>query len=166
MTVSSTILLAYKRQEISEVILEVGEKYLHLAKISEDFAKKVRDTYMIEFQLLAFVLAGGFAMGYTQPMYMLVSGNLFYDTALPLSTESYSWQWWLQMIYQGSIPILSGIVYSCKEFLLVAPHFYLSMMFNHHSQTIAKLYTTEGLDNDQEYKKLVGVARESCQLLG
>lgn len=165
-TVSSMVLLALTREGLSEVLMEAEDKYLALIKRSESFSKKARWSYMIEFQLLTMATFGGIMLGVTQTAYMLVTGNLFYDTSLTGHTESYTLEWWLHMFYQGSVPVYSGIFYSLKEFLLMAPHYHLSLMFTHHAETVEGLWNGTNEDKDEDNEKLREVAKESCELLG
>lgn len=166
MTVSSVALLAFRRKEMSEAIFDMEEKYLAIVKTSDHFNKTTRASYILELQGFLSAITISCLVGFSQSLYMLITGQLYYDTALSLSTESYSWQWWLQMFYQGFIPIHSALTYSCKEFLLAAPFYYISVMFKHQAHVVSQLYSSVGWDSGKEYEKLRLVSRDTCQLLG
>lgn len=166
MTLSSLILLAYTRQPLTEVVMAVEKKYLTMAEQSDKFAVKVRMSYRKEFLILCVALVVGFIMGVVQPLYMLVTGNLFYDTALPLTTDSFTGPWWLQMVYQASVPVLSSVVYSLKEFLLLVLNYYLMLMFTQQSEVVMELCRSKEFKPEEEYQKLRVIAQETCELLG
>lgn len=95
---------------------------------------------------------------------MLVTGKLYFDTAIPLSDRSFSWQWWIQMLYQSVTPVVSGVAYSAKEFVALSLIYHLGKLFQEQAAKILELCAEKDFDTEAEYRKLQNVIQELTDL--
>lgn len=155
------------RDELTEVIRAIDEKFRAVSAQTEseqEWWKGATKTYIFESKILFVYTCMGICNTFPGVVAGLLTGKLYYDTIIPLSDESYTWQWWLQYIYQSWDGIYSGIFYSFKEFLSISVIYYLSLLVRVQAEKINHLFEKPDFDPEEEYDKLKGVYREMIEL--
>lgn len=157
MTFISLVSLALNRDSVTDMIRVIDEKYRAVPKSSarnKAWWEKARETYILEWHIVCLSIVPSVSMAAPQLVYMIVTGELFYQTAIPLSKESYTWQWWVQMAYQTINVPWSGIAFSLKEIITLSLFYHVSEIFEEHSEQILELCAEKDFDGETEYRKL------------
>lgn len=152
---------------MTTVIRTVDIKVRAVPRNSERHLKwwdEMTKNYVLEIKVLGTCLFAGLFICGPGILYALYSGQLTYDTVIPLSVESYTWQWWIQYLYQALDPIISGIFFSFKEFMMISPIYYLAVLFQLQAENTLELCSTANFDPEVELRKLVGILREVSEI--
>lgn len=163
LTFSSFFLFFFKRDNLTNVIRAIDIKVRSVPRNTKrevEWWEEMTKTYVLEIKVLVTCLIAGVFICGPGILYALYSGQLTYDTVIPLSVESYTWQWWIQYIYQASDPIFSGIFFSFKEFLLTSSIYYLAVLFKFQAENTLELCADANFDPEVELRKLVAILRE------
>lgn len=158
-----------QRDMLTQVIQSVDEKFLAVPKDTPRFQKwwkETRRNYVTEGYTLLVFSFFSFAISVPQLLFMVVTGRLFYDTAMPLSDESYKWQWWLQVAYQSFGPFCFVLYGTLKELMCLSTYYHLSALYRVQADTIMELYERKDYDPKVEYQKLRRVFQELRELEG
>lgn len=167
LTMLSSLRMATERDTLTQAVRAVDEKVLAVPKDTprwEKWWQETRRNYVTEGRILLVGCLLPLAVGIPQLVYMVRTGRLYFDSAIPLSDESYSWQWWLQAVYQSCNPTGACFLYSLKEFLWLDTYYHLSMLFRVQAETVMELCLEENFDPVEEYQKLRGVVLEISAL--
>lgn len=163
----SLMRMYFYRDLLTSIITDLDDKVRAIPRSTpqeKDIWAQFRERYITEGMLLGIFIAVGIGLGLPQSFYMAFTGKLYYDSALPLSEEPNSVQWWVQAVYQGINPVYSGINYSLKEFSWVSMYCLLCQLYEIQSETVRRLWVEESADDDAEYAKLVKVIGEMIEL--
>lgn len=167
LTFISCIRSAMQRDILTQVVRSIDEKFLAVPKDGERFKRWWQETrrfYVRQGYVLVVFTSGGLVIGLPQMLYMLFTGNLFYDTVTPLSEVAYTAPWWLQMVYQSWNPMFAGVYYSLKEFLWLDLYYQLTVLYQVQADTTLEIYQGLIVDPEKEYQKLKGVLKEMQDL--
>lgn len=168
LTFLSFVLLYYYRDLMTGIIAEVDEKFCSVPKDSDRMKlwwQSATKVYLFEIKLLVASLLVGLFIGGPTIIYALIMGQLLNDTVIPLSDESYTWEWWLQFIYQSLSQLVSGIYYSVKEFLALSLIYQVSALYRLQADNIMQLCVHKDFDPDEEFQRITDVFRELGDLL-
>lgn len=163
----SSLRMATERDTLTQAVRAVDEKVLAVPKDTprwEKWWQETRRNYVTEGRILLVGCLLPLAVGIPQLVYMVRTGRLYFDSAIPLSDVSYSWQWWLQAVYQSCNPTGACFLYSLKEFLWLDTYYHLSMLFRVQAETVMELCLEKTFDPVEEYQKLRGVVLEISAL--
>lgn len=155
------------RDQLTWVVEAIDKKITSVPRNTPRYEKYwigFRKRFIFEGTFIGAFLIGGIALGVPQLFYMLITGNLYYDSSLPLSSVPYTTGWWIQMVYQGGNAIYSGICYSLKEFTSVSIFCYLATLYEVQADTLMELWN-ENYDPEKERENLIGVIKEVNELL-
>lgn len=163
----SFLLLNYYRHDLTECIRALDVKFRSVPIDSERkraWKKETTKKYVFELKLFLVLLTMGVLCGVPLLLTVIISGEHAFDT-IKLYTESYSPGWWLELVYQMGINIISGIFFACKQYILIELFYYLSVLLQVQSEDILELCQDPDFDADTEQKKFCRIIREVEELL-
>lgn len=165
----SLLRLYQMRDCMTRTIKSVDEKIRAIPKDSPRYEKwwaNFNKRYILEGTFFITIVCVGISQGLPQSIYMLYTGNLYYDCALPYQGDSYTLSWWIHGIYQAGDAMYSGINYALKEFTWVSLFSYLAVLYEVQADTVMELYDEdlERLSDEAHYAKLIGVIEEMIDL--
>lgn len=168
-TYLSFLVYTQERHNITKVINEVDRKCLSVPIPTDSprykqWLEETKRLYKTEGLIVCGCILTGVVLGFSQFLFVVMTGTLFYDSVIFISDESYSWPWWLQSVYQGGVVLHSGIFYSLKDFILLDIFYQLHRLFKVQADTIMELCLDENYDPEEEYKKLTGALKEILEL--
>lgn len=165
----SFVRYSQERHNITKVIKEVDGKCLSVPLPTDSprykqWCQETKKLYRTEGLIMFGSILTGVGMGFSQFLFVVMTGTLFYDSVIFLDDESYSWPWWLQSVYQGAVVLYSGIFYSLKDFILLDIFYQIHRLFKVQADTIMELCLDENYDPEAEYLKLKGALKEILEL--
>lgn len=161
------LMFAIRRDTLTQVIMSLDEKILAVPKDSPRFKKwwnDARKVYIIEGYMIPTVCLSCCLAFTPQLLYVIRTKRLYFDTALPLSDVSLTWQWWVHIAFQSVNPIFSNLFYSLKEFLLFDIYYHLAALYKIQTDTVMELCECPDYDPDEEYQKLRQIFFEMREL--
>lgn len=168
MTFISFLLFYYYRDLLTGVIADVDKKFCAVPRNSDRMSQwwqSATETYLFEVKLLICSLMGGLGNGGPTIIFALINGQLLNDTVIPLSVESYTWEWWLQFLYQAAVHLVAGIFYSIKEFLSLSLIYHVSVLYRVQADNIMQLCSEKSFDPSVEFQRLADTFKELGSLL-
>lgn len=168
LTSSSIIRFNLNRDLLTDIIREIDHKYRFTVPQDtvrgKKWWKEARALYCLEFYIVSVWIFSGFAVGVPWAISTVITGKLYCDTIIPLSTESYSWQWWIQNIYQSWDNIFSGAICSMKEFTWMSLFYHIGILYKVQADNIMQICKDPNFDPEVECKLLVDAIREMASL--
>lgn len=156
--------MSINRNQLTEIIKEVDEKFFAFRKETSrnrEWWVDTRKMYIFEGNLFFLGMAMGFFVGFSQIIFMCLTGSLFYNT-IWITNESYSFLWWMQASFQGLVVTYSGVFFSAKNCILADLVYTITRLIRFQAAKIMVLNEEER--NEVDYQKLSTCLKETIEL--
>lgn len=167
LVVMSFLLLNYYRDDLTECIRVIDIKFRSVPIDSDRkraWKKETTETFVFELKFFLVLLTMGVLCGVPLLITVIATGEHAFDT-VKLYTASYSPGWWLELVYQMGMNVISGIFFACKQYILIELFYYLSVLLQVQSENILELCQGSDFDVETEQKKLSKIIEEVEGLL-
>lgn len=159
-----------RRRALTTIIRMVNEKMRSIYDSAdrdrnEKICKRISEQFVVEGNAFAFAGTLGCAMVVlSQAIVPLTTGELAYDTILPLNKTSYSPEWWIEYIYQTVTVLIAIYFYTCKEMLMFDIYLQMSLVYEKIAIDLQNLCSEESYNDDVEYQKLRNIFKEAQEV--